>query len=188
MALKGTGRPLIPQELRADNLAESGGSAMVLCWFGQDTGRRTLNEDALTPAHSRRLQLAARQGNSFGCLFRSTAAHRQPSMASLRLQLDSTPAAGDSTGNADSGYSELTVHVRKQRGGWPVQDLTLTLDYTPTRQRQQQRVVQEQLMLWRHGRPARQRPAVARQPLPAEASGQSVLTDARPLPEHRILH
>ncbi|MEM1432917.1 MAG: translesion DNA synthesis-associated protein ImuA, partial [Pseudomonadota bacterium] len=183
---------------------KSGSSAMVLCWFGQHSGQqvsgqKTLREDALTPAQSRRLQLAAKQGNSFGCLFRSATAHRQPSMASLRLQLDSAPAANasvaaaaESAKTADHSrcgqHGELTVHVRKQRGGWPVQDLTLALDYTPARQQRQQRTVQEQLMLWRHGRPARQQPMAAGQRQPAEVTQNGRQADARPVSEPRVLH
>ena len=66
----------------AEQAARSGTCSAVLVW---------LDEGRLTPRETRRLQVAARQGGSFTCLFRSPAAARQASAAELRLALAAKP-------------------------------------------------------------------------------------------------
>lgn len=67
-------------------------------------------------AQTRRLLLAARQGGTWGCLFRPANAAREASAAELRLRL--SPRA----------ERRLRVDVLKRRGGWPLENIELALD------------------------------------------------------------
>ena len=77
-----------------EQLLRSGNCALVACWPG-----------LMEAAQVRRLQLAAEQGDSLGVLFRSLEAASRPSMAALRLRLESRPGG-------------LEIEVLKRRGGW----------------------------------------------------------------------
>lgn len=79
----------------AEQALASGTCAAVLLW-----------PDSLDDQASRRLQLAAEKGRSWGIAFRPLIARRQPSAAALRLELHSS----------EQGTS---VHVLKSRGGRP---------------------------------------------------------------------
>jgi protein ImuA len=79
----------------------SGTCGAVLAWPAE-----------LPPTSVRRLQLAARQGDCCGFLFRPLAAARQPSPAALRLTV--TQRDG-----------ELAVAILKRRGGWPLPEMRL---------------------------------------------------------------
>lgn len=87
----------------AELALKSGTCCAVLCWF---------DEASLKPKDVRRLKLAARQGGTFGALFRPTGQHA--SMADLRIQL----ACG-------RRVDLLELTVLKQRGGWPTGKLSL---------------------------------------------------------------
>ena len=67
-------------------------------------------------AQTRRLLLAARQGGTWGCLFRQVAAAREASAAELRLRL------------SPRTEQRLRVDVLKRRGGWPVENIELVLN------------------------------------------------------------
>jgi protein ImuA len=82
----------------------SGTCGAVLAW-----------PEALPPAAVRRLQLAARQGDCCGFLFRPLEAAQQPSPAALRLTV--TRREG-----------ELAVAILKRRGGWPLPEMRLAAD------------------------------------------------------------
>ncbi len=90
-------RPKDPSEIlwSAEQALSSGTCAAVLFW-----------SEKLDDQASRRLQLAAEKGHSWGVAFRPMAARQQPSAAALRLELHSS--------------SEGTrVHILKSRGGRP---------------------------------------------------------------------
>lgn len=74
----------------------------------------------LRHADIRRLQLAAREGGSWGLTFRPTAAAEQPSPAELRLQLEADPTVVDGSG--------LRLHILKRRGGRPSEGLAIRFD------------------------------------------------------------
>ena len=90
-------RPEDPAEIlwSAEQALASGTCAAVLFW-----------SEKLDDQASRRLQLAAEKGHSWGIAFRPMAARRQPSAAALRLELH---ASSDGT----------RVHILKSRGGRP---------------------------------------------------------------------
>ena len=90
-------RPKDPGEIlwSAEQALSSGTCAAVLFW-----------SEKLDDQASRRLQLAAEKGHSWGIAFRPMAARRQPSAAALRLELHSS---GEGT----------RVHILKSRGGRP---------------------------------------------------------------------
>ena len=90
-------RPKDDSELlwSAEQALSSGTCAAVLLW-----------PDKLDDQGSRRLQLAAEKGHSWAIAFRPLAARKEPSAASLRLELQST---GQGT----------RVHILKSRGGRP---------------------------------------------------------------------
>ena len=110
-----------------EQASKSGTCSAVLGW---------LDERRLTLTATRRLQLAARQGGTLGCLFRPQAAADGASMAELRLQL------------APGTPGEVGVSIVKRRGGWPVPGLNIQVDsglYAAD--------IEKQLAFWRHGRP-----------------------------------
>jgi cell division inhibitor SulA/protein ImuA len=77
-----------------EQLLASGNCALVACWPGR-----------LKSGPLRRLQLAAERGGCLGVLFRPLEAASAPSVAALRLRLESTEKG-------------LAVQVLKRRGGW----------------------------------------------------------------------
>ena len=85
---------------------KTGACSAVLGW---------LPEASLGFSELRRLLIAARQGGTWGSLFRPTNTRRNASAAELRLRL--------LPGSADG----LRVDIVKRRGGWPVDDMQLAL-------------------------------------------------------------
>ncbi len=110
--------------------SKSGTCSIVLGW---------LDEQQITTKDTRRLQLAAKTGNTFSCLFRPEEAAQQASMAELRISLKPI---------ADS-ENRVTVAIEKRRRGWPVNDLPVDFSHAPYAATKQQEVVDEQLDLWR---------------------------------------
>lgn len=82
----------------------TGACSAVLGW---------LPETSLGFANLRRLLLAARQGEAWGCLFRPAQAAASASAAELRLHLSPRPGG------------RLQVDVVKRRGGWPLSGIEL---------------------------------------------------------------
>ena len=82
----------------------AGACSAVLGW---------LPETSLGFANLRRLLLAARQGEAWGCLFRPAQAAASASAAELRLHLSPRPGG------------RLRVDVVKRRGGWPLSGIEL---------------------------------------------------------------
>lgn len=87
-----------------ERASRSGTCSLVLAW---------LDERQLQLTDTRRVQLAARQGQTLACLFRPEQAAANPSMAQLRLAVKP----------AQPGH--LNVDICKRRGGWPVSGLRL---------------------------------------------------------------
>jgi hypothetical protein len=81
----------------AEQALRSGAAACLLAWFGSQK---------LQTAHLRKLLLAAKQSDTLAFLHRDAVMARQPSPASLRLQLDSHDAG------------QLELQILKQPGGW----------------------------------------------------------------------
>lgn len=96
----------------------------------------------LRHADLRRLQLATREGDSWGVLFRPEAAAEQPSPAELRLRLAADPEHCDGSG--------LRLRVIKRRGGWPSEELPIRFDDLLTRRLAgpEQAAALRQLALW----------------------------------------
>lgn len=143
-----------------ERASRSGVASLALAW---------LDERELEPADTRRLQVAARQGNTLTTLFRPESAAAAPSMAALRLRLH---AAADAHGM-------VTVDILKRRGGWPVEGLRACLG-----EETQPREVHEQLSLWREYRrhlPWGRSPDRALESAPTVANQQSRNVPA-PLP------
>ena len=107
-----------------ERATRSGTCSMVLAW---------LDEKQLKVKDTRRLQLAAKQGHTFTCLFRPQPAARLHSMAELRLEM------------APVEPGILEVSVKKRRGGWPVTGLRVQVAESPKPEE-----LREQLSLWRH--------------------------------------
>ncbi len=108
----------------------TGACSAVLGW---------LSEARLRFAELRRLQFAAVQGRTLGCLFRPARAAQDASAAELRLRLSPLPEG------------RLQVDVVKRRGGWPLAGLEIALDTRAARPRW----LREQQDRWRQGRGAR---------------------------------
>lgn len=70
----------------------------------------------------RRLQVASKDGDCLGVLFRSEAVAKQPSPAELRLRLQ---AAQDNS--AFSDHSVINLEILKRKGGWPTASFNLPL-------------------------------------------------------------
>ena len=140
----------------AEQAARSGTCSAVLIW---------LDESSLKHAETRRLQVAAKQGNSFACLFRSTQGAQHASAAELRLQLHTPDTQTDTQTNAPSNnshYSNMQVDVLKRRGGWAIDNIDIDLvGDDPIRRLQD---IQQQLSLWRgmQQQPLRAAPQPAR--------------------------
>ena len=117
-----------------ERASRSGTCSLALAW---------LDEKQLALKDTRRLQLAAKQGNTLTCLFRPEQAAAQSSMAELRLRLGVPEAAG--TGDTGpENLQRLKVTVLKRRGGWPVPEMQLPVE-TPRGHEE----IREQLSLWR---------------------------------------
>jgi len=110
-----------------EQTSRSGSCSVALGW---------LDERKLHVKDTRRLQLAARRGYTFTCLFRPEQAAAQNSMAELRLQMPA-PLREQEPG-------ELNVSIKKRRGGWPVAGLRLSVSDT-----RKPAEIREQLSLWR---------------------------------------
>jgi cell division inhibitor SulA/protein ImuA len=148
-----------------ERASRSGTCSAVLAW---------LDEGQLTVPDTRRLQLAARQGNTLSCLFRPGSAAAHSSMAELRLAM--RPLA-DSTG----AMSGAEVSICKRRGGWPV--ASIPVQFGESRNPAE---VHEQLSLWRHWRGAASAPAGRERVLhvvPSSLPGKK--QDEKPTPAHR---
>ena len=125
----------------AEQSARSGTCSAVLIW---------LDDSKLRHSQTRRLQLAARQGNALACLFRHSNAAGHASGAELRLRLHGSQAPARSTGHTDAhstgSYSNMQVDVLKRRGGWAVDNIAVELvGDDPIRRLQD---IQQQLSLW----------------------------------------
>jgi cell division inhibitor SulA/protein ImuA len=134
-----------------ERATRSGTCSAALAW---------LDEQQLKAGDTRRLQLAARQGNTLSCLFRPDRAREENSMAELRLAIQ--PAAGEDA---------LSVSICKRRGGWPVPDLQVPLG---TSRRPAE--IKEQLTLWRQWRSAelpRQTDRIGPFPMPSPEPGDA---------------
>jgi cell division inhibitor SulA/protein ImuA len=125
-----------------ERASRSGTCSLALAW---------LDEKQLALKDTRRLQLAAKQGNTLTCLFRPEQAAAQSSMAELRLQLGVPEAAstGDAASSGDrlersENLQRLKVTVLKRRGGWPVPEMQLPVETARGREE-----IREQLSLWR---------------------------------------
>ena len=139
-----------------ERATRSGTCSAALAW---------LDERELKTKDTQRLQLAARQGGTLSCLIRPEKALEENSMAELRVAV------------RRSGEDTLNVSLCKRRGGWPVPDLSLTLQ-----EGRRPAEIREQLSLWRQWRSA-DVPSVRRQTgiLPT-------LRPDRPDAEQRVTH
>jgi len=108
-----------------EQASKSGTCSAALGW---------LDERLLTLTATRRLQLAAKQGKTLGCLFRPEAAANSASMAELRLKL------------RPGERGALSVSITKRRGGWPVRGLNIQMDSRFCMQD-----IEKQLGFWRQG-------------------------------------
>ena len=131
-----------------EQASKSGTCSAVLGW---------LDERHLTLTATRRLQLAAKQGGTLGCLFRPEAAANSASMAELRLKLEPGPR------------SALGVSIVKRRGGWPISGLNIQVDSQLLSED-----IEKYMILWRHGRPV-QRPEDATAPSAAPSPSTSYI-------------
>ena len=113
----------------AERALKSGAASAVLAW---------LPEAALGTSALRRLQLAAQTGRAWTTLFRPASAARQPSMAELRIRVESEPSA---LGN------RLGLSILKRRGGWAAPRMSLTLKHAPLRHAPEH--IARQLAHWR---------------------------------------
>ena len=135
-----------------EQACKGGTSSMVLAW---------LDERQLQDKDTRRLQLAARQGNTSLFLFRPPEAAARASMAELRLLLSTADGisgndAGQETNSPLAATDQLQLSILKRRGGWPVEKLGLTLSPDVVSCRKE--TLQAQLQRWRqrHLRPVRE--------------------------------
>jgi len=108
---------------------KSGTCSTVLAW---------LDESKLKHTDTQRLQLASKTGKTAAFLFRPESAATKHSMAELRLNVQPQPS---------KQCDELNLSILKRRGGWPIEDLTITLQQTPIRQPANE--IKQQLTLWR---------------------------------------
>ena len=83
--------------------------SIVLCWPGN------IHEKQI-----RRLQVASKEGNSWGIMFRPESAALRSSPAELRVRLRS--------GESKQGNTILVARILKRKGGWESPDLSLEFD------------------------------------------------------------
>jgi len=149
----------------AEQAARSGTCSAVLIW---------LDDNRLKHAETRRLQVAAKQGNSLACLFRPTRAAQHASAAELRLQLHNPSYASNSTSTSTknaASYSTMQVDILKRRGGWAIDNIGINLvGDDPVRRLQD---IQQQLSLWRD---------LQRQPLQTHLPTKQAQTSPRRTP------
>lgn len=99
----------------AEKALKSGAAGAVLAW---------LPEPSLGTPALRRLRLAAQQGEAWGTLLRPAAAASEPSMAELRILVES---------ERSQGCDQLAFSVLKRRGGWAGARTTLRVGQAPIR-------------------------------------------------------
>ncbi|MEZ5550376.1 MAG: translesion DNA synthesis-associated protein ImuA [Pseudomonadales bacterium] len=146
-----------------ERASRSGTCSAVLAW---------LDERQLTVPDTRRLQLAAREGNTLSCLFRPGSAAALPSMAELRLAM--RPVVG-----LAGAMSGAEVSICKRRGGWPVASIPVQFGESCSPAE-----IHEQLSLWRHWRGAASAPAGRERVLhviPSSSSGKKPDPARRPV-------
>lgn len=125
-----------------DRACQSGASDAVLVWP---------DERKLRPGDTRKLQVAARQGNTPGFSFRASPASRHSSMAELRLLIHGISAEG-----------RMRLDILKRRGGWPLEGVLLPVAATTGTHFAQRETFRALLHQWRADRasqPAPDRPA-----------------------------
>lgn len=103
----------------------SGHCSSLLAWLDE---RRVRLKD------TQRIQVAARQGGTLTCLFRPDM--QQSSMAEVRIAV------------RHYAQGELSVDIRKRRGGWPLTDLQLPLAETTATQFRTAQDIKSQLNAW----------------------------------------
>lgn len=140
-----------------ERATRSGTCSAALAW---------LDERELRTKDTQRLQVAARQGGTLSWLFRPERARTENSLAELRLA--AVP---------DADRNVLKISVCKRRGGWPIDDLTVSFE-----QGRRPEEIREQLSLWRQRRSARS-PRPVDESLPLFPM-QAVRTD----PDHHVTH
>ena len=111
-----------------ERACRSGSCSSALAW---------LDEKKLKLKDTQRLQVAAKQGRTFTCLFRPQSACAHSSMAELRLALRA----------ATPGQVELDI--LKRRGGWPLHNLVLPVAEATGTAHREAEDIQQQLILWR---------------------------------------
>jgi len=119
-----------------ERATRSGTCSMVLAW---------LDEKQLKVKDTQRLQLAAKQGHTFVCLFRPKTAALLHSMAELRLEMALINSEADSGAKPGVEPGILEVSINKRRGGWPVTGLRVQVAAS-----RRPEDLPEQLSLWRH--------------------------------------
>lgn len=97
-----------------------------------------LDEQKLRSKDTQRLQVAARHGRTFACLFRPVHAHAHASMAELRLLIHHITADG-----------RTLLDIVKRRGGWPIEQVELPIAEITATQHQQTHQVKHALTQWR---------------------------------------
>ena len=143
-----------------ERATQSGTCSAALAW---------LDERELTTKDTQRLQLAARQGGTLSCLIRPEKALEENSMAELRVAV------------RREGENSLNVSLCKRRGGWPVPDLTLSLE-----EGRRPAEIREQLSLWRQWRSTEA--VVVRSKQSSMLPGRYPEQSGRQETEHRITH
>ena len=116
---------------------KSGTCSAVLSWPDPNHVRH---------ADLRRLQLAAREGGTWGVLFRPETAAATASPAELRLLVESW----------DGDAGTLALRVLKRRGGWPTEGIGIRFEDALTRRMAgpEQAAALRQLALWKPARGA----------------------------------
>ena len=98
----------------------------VLAWPDYQTNNQTNTTNGASKKHFksalkekqlRRLQVASKEGQSLGVLFRNTNAARNSSPAELRIQLQAQSPVSE--------HSRLELKILKRKGGWPTDTLNI---------------------------------------------------------------
>ncbi|MEX2489678.1 MAG: translesion DNA synthesis-associated protein ImuA [Pseudomonadales bacterium] len=95
---------------------ESGSCSVVMAWFTH-----------IDPKQIRRLQVASKDGDSWGILFRSNRAEKQASPAELRIQLYGVMPSSSKESSFEESTS-LNLKIIKRRGGWATESFTIHFD------------------------------------------------------------